>query len=232
MKDLERIRNNIRRRKGKNTGKIQSPEPLPDEERYGLPGQPPVRNIQEGEQAPLKRWVLQITVSAVIFSGVTFMYHGPLEPPKTMEAFMTKQLKDEFPFAKVTAVYQNRLGKVFPSVEEEEVTSSPFPLNGSVEVSGNGVEITPQQGGSVTAVKEGTVVFAGKKPETGPTVIVQHADGTNSVYGNLEKVQAHLYQYVEQGEAIAEVEEGLFFARKRGEVFLNPYEVIEVNEDY
>jgi len=98
------------------------------------------------------------------------------------------------------AVTEN--AKQWKSLVEEAVgTSSEFglrndPFTGRKKQHA-GVDVAAPGGASVSALTEGSVIFAGWKPGYGNTVILRHEDGLESVYGHLSK------SLVQVGEQVA-----------------------------
>jgi stage IV sporulation protein FA len=96
------------------------------------------------------------------------------------------------------------------------------------------VMIETTSNAKVEAMNEGIVTFAGTKEKLGKTVIIQHADGSESWYGNLGAISVKLYDFVETGKqvgtAMASADDqtkGVFyFAIKQGDHFIDPIQVI------
>nr|WP_239587101.1 M23 family metallopeptidase [Bacillus ectoiniformans] len=84
----------------------------------------------------------------------------------------------------------------------------------------------------VKAIKDGTVIFNGQKEGLGQTIIVQHADNSESWYGHLDSSSIKVYDQVTTGSILAkakanEESEGEFYlAIKQGEQFVDPNQVI------
>lgn len=92
-----------------------------------------------------------------------------------------------------------------------------------------GLEIAAEPGGRVKAGWAGTVTFAGMHGETGNTVVVEHADGWRSVYGNLDAIDVKVGDKVDAGSIIASMEgtgkdspAALYFEVRRGEQAWDP----------
>lgn len=88
----------------------------------------------------------------------------------------------------------------------------------------------------VAALSEGVVIFAGKKQDTDKTVIIQHADGSTSTYGFLSSIDVHLYQVVNSKQRLGEFtpttdNEMVYFAIEKDNEFVDPVQVIEVDEN-
>lgn len=74
--------------------------------------------------------------------------------------------------------------------------------NARVSKNGQGVFVQTATNATVESVNEGLVVFAGKKEELGNTVQIQHADGTESWYANLNDMSVKLYDYVSKKQKL------------------------------
>ena len=66
-----------------------------------------------------------------------------------------------------------------------------------------GIRIKTNSKSSITAVRQGRVVFADDLMGFGPTIIIDHQDGLMSVYANNDQLSAGLGDQVRKGQAIA-----------------------------
>ena len=76
---------------------------------------------------------------------------------------------------------------------------------------------------------------AGVKEGLGKTVVVQHADKTETWYGNLDEIDVKLYEYVEKRQVVGTVSGSTgedkskgkyYFAIKKDDKFIDPIQVI------
>ncbi|MFQ3542633.1 peptidoglycan DD-metalloendopeptidase family protein [Halobacillus rhizosphaerae] len=250
-RDIEHVRKNIADRKKRKVldGPVRPRTtfvPPQDEELHGLP--PLVsgytNDYKKNEvKSRTGQLGLQLLLSALLFATVTAGERTNLTFLDKPEQWVTSQLQEEFPFAKVTAWYSDRFGKPLELVQNDSKkakTEVALPVNGTVtktfQNDGKGIIMTAEDGSNVKAVKAGTVIFAGNDPDTDKTVIVQHEDGSNSIYGYLSSVDVHLYEFVDAQKALGTVEskEGqaaqFFFAIKKDNKYLDPVQVIKVDE--
>ena len=65
------------------------------------------------------------------------------------------------------------------------------------------MDIGVPAGTPVRAPAPGTVVFAGRHPEYGITLIIDHGNDTKSLYGHLSRLNVGADQKVERGQVIA-----------------------------
>lgn len=66
------------------------------------------------------------------------------------------------------------------------------------ETNGEGIILETSKGSKVEAVNEGVVIFAGEKEGIGKTVVIQHANKSESWYGQLEGIDVKLYEFVKR----------------------------------
>lgn len=69
----------------------------------------------------------------------------------------------------------------------------------------SGIDLMAPTGTPVQAALSGHVVFAGNRGQLGNAVIIEHADGRQTVYGHCSRLLVRTGQNVEQGEVIAKV---------------------------
>ncbi|UOQ93867.1 M23 family metallopeptidase [Halobacillus shinanisalinarum] len=249
-RNIEHVRKNIaerKRHKVKSTGyepvkrRITPPQ---EEEMHGYP--PLVTGEFKPPLTTKKRTSflgVQVLFSVLLFTGVVVSEKTDLAITEQPEAWVVSQLEEEFPFASVTAWYNERFGDPLQIVQQKEgggTAQLALPVNGTVKEPfqnhGRGIIMTTDGGSEVKAVKPGTIIFAGNDEQTDKTIIVQHKDGTNTIYGFLSAIDVHLYQHIEAQEAIGQLNTAdgetkeFFFAVKKDEQYLDPVEVIKVDE--
>lgn len=102
-----------------------------------------------------------------------------------------------------------------------------------------GVSIAANPGDNITPCLPGRVVYVGERGEYGDSIVLEHADGFMSFYGNVQANNLNVGDAVAAGTPFAKVTanpgfiaEGektapLFFEIKRGEMALNPEAAIK-----
>ncbi|MBN8236773.1 M23 family metallopeptidase [Halobacillus kuroshimensis] len=252
-KNIRDVRRNIAGRKKKRLDR-QAPrkgpvyQPPQDEEVHGFP--PLITNDHDGgpprepvENRRSSRIGLQVFFAALLFAVMAAGTHSSTALLKAPADWAAGQMTDEFPFAKVTAWYNDRFGdplQVMKPKEEQVEEPLAMPVNGTVTTpfqnDGKGIILTTASDSKVRAVREGTVVFAGNDPDSGKTVVLQHQDGTETTYGYLSEIDVYLYENVQSQGGLGSVkaEEGetaeFFFAIEKDNTYLDPVQVIKVNE--
>ncbi|WP_404453248.1 M23 family metallopeptidase [Virgibacillus necropolis] len=218
---------------------------LQEEEKHGYfpmftDSTTPMRN----KSKMVSGFILKGILSSILFLGTALLLqtnNDMLEKPKMMASSL---LTNEFPFAKVNQWYQQTFGTpVALTPKKNETTTNnaslALPVSGSIsesfQANGEGVLITPDEASSISVLREGVIIFAGNDSETNKTIIVQHADGSKSTYGFLSDINVHLYQSVESNQVIGKFvpskeSKNVYFAIEKNDEFVDPVQVIEVDD--
>jgi stage IV sporulation protein FA len=226
---------------------------LNDEEKYGVYS-PPTYEAGPGNEKgvhPLfstEVFIFKLLLSAVIVlvTAIAFKNGSPIF--NEVRSAITYSLEEEFQFAAVSKWYKEQFGEPLalfePKTKESENSESDTagsaqlaaPASGKVlesfEDNGQGIMVETDLP-SVEAMNEGIIIEAGEKADTGLTIVLQHADGTKSWYGNLDKIDVALYDFVEKGKELGKIklsekQKGTYyFAIKKGDDFIDPNQVIQ-----
>ena len=125
------------------------------------------------------------------------------------EFIYDKIYNNNFSFAKVKNFYNKYLGGVetldglvnnTKSVFNETLTYT----NKSIYYDGVKLEVTDNY--LVPIINDGVVVFIGEKENYGNVIIIQGLDGIDIWYGNMANTSVKLYDYVEKGNLLGEVD--------------------------
>ncbi|ELK45708.1 M23 family metallopeptidase [Bacillus sp. SB49] len=252
-RDIRDIRRDIAGRKKKklySSGSVPPKKwvaPPGDEEVHGYP--PLVTSSTYGREEPsgskgTSRLGLQMLFAVLLFGVVALGKNTELPVLSGPGEWAVSQMQEEFPFASVSAWYSERFGdplQVIQPVEDGGKEPLAMPVSGTVTTSfqndGKGIIMRTENDSQVKAVRAGTVIFAGKDEDTGNTVTLQHEDGTKTTYGYLSSIDVHLYENVKAQKGLGSVEADagesaaeFFFAVEKDDQFLDPAEVIQVNE--
>jgi stage IV sporulation protein FA len=221
---------------------------LTDEERYGQPVVTYDRYSLEESSHPLfpkETFIFKTLLSACLVLVTAILFKNPADSLEPARQFVKNTMEQEFQFAAVSKWYEKQFGEplafLAPKPESETKTAGKqyaVPASGRVlesfQKNGQGVMIETTSNAKVEAMNEGIVTFAGTKEKLGKTVIIQHADGSESWYGNLGTISVKLYDFVETGKPIGtamastdDQTKGVFyFAIKKGDHFIDPIQVI------
>lgn len=225
---------------------------LSDEEKYGVYSPPTFEGGPDNGKGehPLFRtevFMFKLLLSAVVVLVTAIMFKNGAPMFDQAKSAITYSLEEEFQFAAVSDWYRDQFGeplalfnpKMNKNIEDGNGTQTAqlaVPATGRVletfEDNGQGIMVETDLP-SVEAMNEGIIIDVGEKSETGLTIVLQHGDGTESWYGNLEKVEVALYDFVEKGKELGktklnEKQKGTYyFAIKKGDDFIDPNQVIQ-----
>ncbi|WP_071460265.1 M23 family metallopeptidase [Bacillus massilinigeriensis] len=240
-------RNRLKERssRGSVAGKIAETEEL-----HGFDPFPSYETSPDEGRTPVfskELLLFKVLFAACLFLGVAILFRNGGESTAPVKAFVQKTMQKEFEFASVSGWYEEKFGKpltLLPRQDDKNDSKltpanqdAALPASGKIleEFRDDGQKITIETGkdAAVEAMMGGRINFIGEKEGFGKTVIIQHADRSESWYGNLERVDVGLYEFVEKGKHIGksaesnEREKGSFyFAIKKGNDFVDPIQVI------
>lgn len=223
-----------------------------DEERYGFDKLSSYDGSSGEGNHPLfrKEWFLfKLLASACLFLIVAIMFKNNAATFDSARDFVKTSMEKDFQFVAVSNWYEEKFGKplaLLPFKEQNNdeakkstAANTEYALPASAKIleefSVNGQRITIETGkdAAVKAMSEGLVSFAGKKDGFGKTVIIKHADNSESWYGNLKDISVEFMEYIESGTEVglpAASEDGskgsFYFAIKQGDDFIDPIQVI------
>lgn len=125
------------------------------------------------------------------------------------ESFYEKVYDTNFSFAKINKMYQERFGSPIPFMDliepkTEKVFSEKLEYH-NTEIYEEGVKLTVDKDYLIPVIDSGMIVFIGEKENYGNTIIVQQVDGIDVWYSNIKTVSVNLYDYIEAGELLGEV---------------------------
>ena len=252
-KGIRQVRRAIKQRKKKRQQDIPDfklPTTYPMIQEEGKHGFQPtvdeyVHDMRFKNKSSLSSMFVKIWTCIVLFIGVALLLSNESERLESAQVWLTSQLQEEFPFAKAKVWYETTFGGTPLSIAPQgnrtksEEAGPLLPVMGQVtetfQANGTGIMISPEEESTVNAVDDGVVIFTGKDKETGRTVTIQHADGTDTTYGNLDQSNVHVYQQVWANEPIgtfspSEANEVMFFSVEKGSSFIDPAQVIPVDD--
>jgi stage IV sporulation protein FA len=254
----EEIRRRIAKRKNDKGTSVKSPDRQiawpSDDEKYGFNHlSSPDKSFGDEGHPLFKKEVIffKILSSVLLFLVIAILFRNQSAAFEPARDVVMKTMDQEFKFATVSNWYETKFGKplaLLPfsdddSVGKKEVaeTEKEFsvPAMGKIlenfEKNGQGIMIETGKGAEVQTINDGIVTFAGVKEDLGKTVIIQHADETETWYGNLEEIQVNLYEYIEKRKVVGTVSVSAgddktkgkyYFAIKKGDAFIDPIQVI------
>lgn len=228
--------------------------PLPkDEERYG---EAPFYDYEPGSNSkhPVFRTefiILQVLLAVSLFLIVGILYKDSSPRWDKARVFVGETMEKEFQFAAVKDWYENQFGQpvaLLPDTNKEQIPNIndqsedtqhvyAVPAAGRVlepfTKERQGIMVETGRDSFVEAIDDGIVIDVGVKDDIGKTVVVQHSDGSETWYGNLNSINVKLYDFVKSRTQLGQVTntEGgqagtFYFAIKEGDAFIDPIQVI------
>ncbi|MBM7701370.1 M23 family metallopeptidase [Metabacillus iocasae] len=225
---------------------------LSDEERYGSTDFSMYEYTPSNqERHPLfnKEWFMfKVLASACLVLLVAILFKNPSPTFEQARHVVQSTMEKEFQFATVSNWYEQTFGQplaLIPQKSKKQTEQSvnsgyAMPVSSSkvletFEKNGQGMTVETNVDSVVEVMNEGFVQFVGTKEGLGKTVVVQHADGTETWYAQLKKINVNIYDFVDKGTDLGVVatnesgDKGVFyFAIKNGEEFIDPSQVISV----
>ncbi|MNW50620.1 Stage IV sporulation protein FA [compost metagenome] len=195
---------------------------------------------------------VRFVISALLFAAIWGMNRYEPEWAMPIRLFVAEALTKEMDFAAAEAWYEQTFGgppsfiPIFRHSEERGLkvgASSSFlaPIHGTLAeafaLSLKGIEIIPQYPSNsivqVKTVEKGRVSNVTRDAITGLTVMIQHAQGYESVYGHLEESLVEKGDWVEIGDFVGSLPSKasppyptLYFALKNNDRYIDPTDVI------
>lgn len=192
-------------------------------------------------------FLFRAMIAACLFLGAGILFKSESEKLTPVKQYVTGVMEQEFQFAAVKEWYEGKFGNpvaLFPDGTDDVDTAGDAPLyalpaNGKVledfQANGKGIMVETVLSTEVEAINAGVITYAGEKEGIGNTVIIQHADGSESWYGMLESVDVSLYDFVKTKDKLGSVtnsEDGktgtFYFAIKQNESFVDPLQVVPI----
>jgi stage IV sporulation protein FA len=130
-------------------------------------------------------------------------------------------------FAPLTQIYNKYIGNldIFNNISTEPVFNEKLIYTNSENYL-DGVKLKLDSN-LVPINESGIVVFIGDKEGYGNTIIIQRIDGIDEWYGGIINTNIKLYDYVEKGKLLGEVENHLYLVYKKDGNILNYEEYLK-----
>lgn len=222
---------------------------LSDEERYGSNSFPtyeagPGNNNGSHPLFQADVFMFKLLLSACLVLVTAIIFKDDSLVFQEAKSVVQSTMEEEFQFTAVSTWYREQFGEPLALFQPKEDTKTELavdtnqfsvPASGRVlesfQDNGQGIMVETESP-SVEAMEEGIIVEMAEKSDTGLTIVLQHADGTKSWYGNLNEVDVDLYAFVKKGTELAKIkttenEKGTYyFAIKKGDSFIDPIQVM------
>lgn len=208
---------------------------------------------RSGGRGPFRKlFKAKLAVSAVLFIIACVVFRLDTSWSREAKGHISAALTKDMDFSKAAAWYDKTFSgspsflPAFGSKQEAakvqgRLDKSRFvqPVKGKVtEAFSNkleGIRITTRPDAQAAAMDQGRIEFAGDKTTTGHTVIIRHADGYRTTYGNLKPTAWEEGDWVKAGELLGPVANGedgngvLYLAVMKDERYIDPLDVVSVD---
>ena len=150
--------------------------------------------------------------------------------PKTKLLFKENIYEKNISFSKINKEYESLFGKIYPTITNnkkiEPVFNEKFSYTNKVKYK-DGVKLTVDNNYLMPVLESGIVVYIGNKDNYGYTIIIQQVNGIDLWYVGLKNTNIKLYDYIEKGTLLGEVDsnEIYLFYQKDGK-FINYQEYL------
>ena len=140
-----------------------------------------------------------------IFLGLIFLIVMEYSPK--FKTFMQKEVLDKnISFGFISKLYNKYFGEVLPGTNDNVVKV----FNEKIVYSNkekylDGYKLYVGKNYLVPVIENGVVVFIGEKDDYGSVVVIEAEDGSTITYGNIKNGNINLYEYVNVGKYLGEV---------------------------
>ena len=133
-------------------------------------------------------------------------------------------------FASIKNIYNKYAGSVIPFekiVKTKEVFNEKLIYN-EITNFNRGVKLSLDKNYLVPILDDGMVIYIGDKDDYNKTVIVENKDGVNMLYGNMDKINVKLYDYVNKNDVLGTVKNNtLYLVFNKGDEYLDYKEFLK-----
>lgn len=167
---------------------------------------------------------VKIVASKILLSIILFLV-GMIVSKSSFHNKMfiqTNIYEKSFPFQAIKKKCKEYFGNIFSEDVVTPKTETVFHESityDTLDIYQNGVLLNVSNHYMVPCLANGIILYIGEKEGIGKTIIIEQEDGVDVYYGNLESTDKKLYDYVEEGEIIGQIEaNSLYLAfQKKGE---------------
>ncbi len=126
--------------------------------------------------------------------------------PKFKSYMQNEILNKNISFGFFSKLYDKYFGEVLPSVNDNVVKVFNEKLSyKSKEKYQDGYKLIVDENYLIPVIESGVVVFVGEKEGYNQVVVVEGENGSTITYGNIKNTDVKLYEYVNKGKYLGEV---------------------------
>ena len=181
------------------------------------------------DNVSVKKYIVNLYVRTlvvtIILISLAIIYKSNNDLKDNISSYF---FKEDISFTKINKIYDKYLGGILP-IKKSSGATEVFDEILSYEDASiyyDGVSLSVSESYLVPVLEEGMVVFIGEKDKYGTTVIIENLDGVDYWYGNISNTSLKLYDYVEKGSLIGEVNNNLYMVFSKDGNYLNHEEYI------
>lgn len=146
-----------------------------------------------------------------IFLGLVFLIVMEYSP-KFKNYMQNEVLNKNISFGFLGKLYNKYFGEVLPEANNNVVKVFNEKLTyKEKEKYNDGYKLTVTKDYLVPVIESGVVVFIGEKEEYGNVITVEGENGSTITYGNIKNTDIKLYEYVNSGKYLGEVDGELLY---------------------
>lgn len=182
-------------------------------------------SIEEKKETPKQNliflWMIKLLVTILLTLLTLILLKQNQVYKKNFHKYV---FEDHFNFTKINEMYKKTFGSSIPfsNFVKKPVTTVFNEKLVYKEVSKylDGARLTVEEKYLVPTLQNGMVVFIGKKDGYGNTIIVEGTDGVEMWYGNINKTNLKIYDYIEKGSFLGEVSNNYLYVvfKKDGKI--------------
>ena len=186
---------------------------------------------KENEEKIIK--YLRSLISRCMLVAILFLIMAILSKSSNVykDLIVTNIYEKNIPFAKIKKLYNKYLGGIVPldKVIEKEMTVFNEKLTyEEASAYHDGVKLIVDKNYLIPVQEEGMIIYIGEKENYGNVVIIEGVDGIDIWYGNIEKITAKLYDYVEKNAYLGTTKDNiLYLAYQKDGQFLDYKEYLK-----
>jgi len=169
----------------------------------------------------LCKFITKVLICLIMFVSLLIAFKLKPEIKDTVYQLVYEK---NFSFAYVNNLYKKYFGSVLPFeniIPTEEVFNEKLVYE-EASLYKNGAFLKVSDNYLVPVLESGIVVFIGEKEDYGNTIIVQQTNGIDVWYGNVNSSNVKIYDYVEKGSLLGEINDNkLYLLFQKEGAFLN-----------
>jgi len=138
--------------------------------------------------------------------------------------------EDNFAYSEFRNIYNKYLGDYFPLNHIDNNTKEVFSEKikySEINKYLDGYKLKVEKNYLVPAISSGIITYIGEKENYGNVIIIMGEDGVNIWYGNIQNSTYKLYDSIEKGTYLGEVNEYLYLVFLKEKQYLNYEEYLQ-----